>query len=137
MNFKKVMVFGTFDIFHLGHINFLQQARQCGDYLIVVIARDTTVKDVKGAWPQNNERKRAQKVEQSCLADRVVLGNLDDKYKIIVDFKPDIICLGYDQKKFTKNLKKRLKIMGLNNIKIIKLNPYKPEIYKSSKIKLK
>ena len=45
---KKVILFGTFDIFHKGHKNFLEQAQEFGDYLIVVIARDKTVKKIKG-----------------------------------------------------------------------------------------
>ena len=40
---KKVMVFGTFDIFHKGHENFLKQAKKLGDCLTVVVARDETV----------------------------------------------------------------------------------------------
>ena len=44
----KIMTFGTFDIFHLGHKSFLKQAREFGNYLIVVIARDKTVKNIKG-----------------------------------------------------------------------------------------
>ena len=48
---KKVMIFGTFDKFHPGHINFLKQSEQYGDYLIVVVARDITVKKLKGKMP--------------------------------------------------------------------------------------
>ncbi len=134
-NMVKVMVFGAFDIFHPGHINFLEQARQYGDYLIVVIARDITVKNIKGAWPSNNEKDRLEQIKNSGLANKVILGNLGDKYRVIVNFNPDIICLGYDQNSFTNNLYKELKRLGLSDTKIIRLNPYKPEIYKSSKLK--
>jgi len=57
---NKIMLFGTFDIFHEGHRDFLRQAREYGDYLIVVIARDETVKNVKGKLPRNNESVRLQ-----------------------------------------------------------------------------
>jgi len=39
---KKVICFGTFDLLHLGHLNYFQQAKKQGDYLIVVIATDKT-----------------------------------------------------------------------------------------------
>ncbi len=131
----KVMVFGTFDIFHYGHANFLKQAKQYGDYLIVVVARDLTVKKIKGEWPFNKEDSRVQKIKKSRLANKVVLGCLGDKYKIITKLKPDVICLGYDQNSFTDILKYELKKRNLSHIKIIRLKPYKPEIYKSSKLK--
>ena len=68
------------------------------------------------------------------MADRVVLGNLKNKYAIIKKFKPDIICLGYDQKYFIDQLKDKIKKLELN-IKIIRLKPYKAHIYKISIIK--
>jgi len=134
---KKVMVFGTFDIFHKGHIDFLKQAKKFGDYLIVVVARDATVKKVKGQLPQNKEGSRARIIASNSLAERVTLGGLKSKYSIIRKYKPEVICLGYDQKFFIDNLREELKKINLEKTKIIKLKPYKPEIYKSSKLKNK
>ncbi|MCK5490568.1 MAG: adenylyltransferase/cytidyltransferase family protein, partial [Candidatus Pacebacteria bacterium] len=101
---KKVMVFGTFDIFHKGHEDFFRQAREFGEYLIVVVARDENVLKIKGKLPRDNEDMRQEKIVESKLADKVILGNLDDKYKVIQEYKPDVICLGYDQGTFTENL---------------------------------
>ncbi|MBU0647072.1 FAD synthase [Patescibacteria group bacterium] len=131
---KKVMVFGTFDIFHLGHKNFLNQAKQKGDYLIVVIARDQTVEKIKKAKPQNNENDRLKIVKNSGLADKVILGNLKNKYQVIKKYQPDVICLGYDQKYFIDNLVEKLQQYRLSGIKIIKLKSFKPNIYKTSKL---
>ena len=125
---KKVMVFGTFDILHRGHLNFFKQARKYGNYLIIVVARDKTVKGVKGKIPKNNERKRLKKVMR--YADKAVLGFIFDKYKVIKKFNPAVICLGYDQKFFVEGLKKL-------NIAVIRLKQYKAYKYKSSKIRLK
>lgn len=130
---NKVIIFGTFDIFHKGHENFLKQAKQYGDYLIVIIARDKTVLKIKGKLPRNNEQKRLKKVGESKLTDKVVLGSLADKYKVIEKFKPNVICLGYDQVAFTERLKEKLKEYNLLNTKIIRLKAYEPEKYKSSK----
>lgn len=130
---KKVMVFGTFDIFHPGHRNFLKQAKKYGDYLMAVIARDKTVLRVKGAWPKNDENYRLNVVKKSKLVDEVVLGNLGDKYKIIRIKKPNVICLGYDQKFFIDKLKEKLKEFNLKKTNIIRVKSYHPENYKSSK----
>lgn len=132
---KKIMTFGTFDIFHKGHENFLKQARQYGDYLIVVIARDKTVEKVKGELTQNNENNRLRIVIESNLADEVVLGSLEDKHQVIKKYQPEIICLGYDQKAFIDNLRKKLKEFDLEKTRIIKLKSYYPEKYKSSKLR--
>lgn len=128
------MVFGTFDIFHQGHKNFLKQARKHSDYLITVVARDKTVLAVKKYKPKNNEQKRLKTIKESKLTNKVILGKIRDKYKIILKYKPDIICLGYDQNNFTENLKEILNKRGLKNIKIKRLKPYKPDKYKSSKL---
>jgi len=131
-NKMKVMAFGTFDILHKGHENFLKQAKKYGNYLIIVIARDKTVLKVKGKLPKNNEKKRLSIMKENNLADKVVLGNLNDKYKIIKKYQPETICLGYDQQIFTESLKEKLKEYNLLNTKIVRLKAYCPEKYKSS-----
>ncbi len=130
------MVFGTFDIFHPGHRNFLQQAKKLSDYLTVVIARDKTVAITKKQKPINKEATRVKIIKDSQLADKVILGGIGDKYAVIKKYRPDIICLGYDQEYFIEGLKKKLDKFGLKN-NIVRMKPYKPGIYKSSKLKRK
>ncbi len=133
VTYNKAMVFGTFDILHPGHLNFFKQVKKCGDYLIAVVARDRTVLEVKGKLPRNNEKIRLNNVKKIKLVDQAVLGNIKNKYAKIKKLKPAVICLGYDQKIFTEGLKNKIKDFGLKT-KIIILKPYKPEIYKSSKL---
>lgn len=130
---KKALCFGTFDILHPGHVYFLKQAKKYGDFLITVIARDLTVKKVKNRLPRNNEKKRLHQIKKLNIADQIILGNEDDPYKIIKKIKPNIICLGYDQKIFTKNLALELRQAKID-CKIIRIKAYKPNIYKSSKL---
>ena len=132
---KKVMVFGTFDIFHKGHEYLLKQARKHGDYLIAVIARDKTVLRVKKQKTENDEQYRKKILINNKLADKVVLGSIGDKYEIIKKYEPDVICLGYDQKAFIGYLGKKLKEFGLDRTRIIRLKSYYPEKYKSSILK--
>jgi FAD synthetase len=134
MIMKKVMIFGTFDIFHEGHKNFFRQAREYGNYLVVVVAKDENVLKVKNKLPRNDEKERLKKIKESELADEVVLGDLVDKYKIIKKHKPKAICLGYDQKVSVSELKKKLAEFGLGKTEIIRLKSFHPEIYKSSKL---
>lgn len=131
---KKVMIFGTFDKFHPGHINFLKQSEQYGDYLIVVVARDITVKKLKGKIPKFNEEKRQKEIIKSNLADEVVLGKFKNKYKLIKYFRPDVICIGYDQKYLISGLADKLKEFEMENVKIVRLESFHPEKYKSSLI---
>jgi FAD synthetase len=123
---KKILIFGSFDILHKGHLNLFKQAREHGGKLIAVIARDETIKKLKGKAPRHREKTRLRHVAKHV--DLAVLGNKTNKYAIIKRIKPDVICLGYDQNSFTKDLKKHFR--G----KIIRLKPYKPHIYKSSKM---
>ena len=126
-----VMAFGTFDLFHAGHENYLKQALELGDELLVIIARDETVKKIKGQPPVQNERQRLKHVRLSGLADRVILGYKGDKHKVLRKFRPDTIALGYDQFVFTQRLEKTLIDIKLNAT-IVRLQPYFPQIYKSS-----
>lgn len=131
---KKVMVFGTFDILHKGHMSLFRQAKKHGDYLIAVVARDLNVKKIKGQFPLNREKERLDEVKKAGIADEVILGNLNDWFKLIEEKKPAIICLGYDQNDF--NLCEELKKRRLD-ISIVRLKPYRPEMYKSSKLRFR
>lgn len=130
----KVMVFGTFDFFHEGHVNFLKQAREFGNYLIIVVAQDETVIKIKGEPPVNSLTKRIQRIVSSKLANQVVAGYLEDRFKIIHEHRPDKICLGYDQRVDEFLLQKQLINHGLS-IVIHRLKAYYPNRYKSSIIK--
>jgi len=122
---KKVMVFGTYDILHKGHLHFFGQARKYGDYLIVVVARSKNVKKIKGKLPRRDECRRIAEIIP--YAEKVVLGSSRKGYSAIKRYSPDMICLGYDQEADIEELKKF-------NIPIKRLRPFKPHIYKSSKM---
>ncbi|MDP2749469.1 MAG: adenylyltransferase/cytidyltransferase family protein [Nanoarchaeota archaeon] len=126
---KVVLVFGTFDLLHLGHVDLFKQARKYGDYLVAVVARDKTVLQVKKIKPIHSEKIRLKTVSKQV--DKAVLGNIDDKYAVILKINPDVICLGYDQTSFTGNLRKILSERGISPL-IVRLKPHKEEIYKSS-----
>jgi|SRR3989338_11250806 len=127
---KKVIVFGTFDILHPGHIHMLKEAKEYGDYLVVVVARDNTVEKVKWRRPYNNQETRIKNVETLGLANKILLGYVDNKHRIVAEEKPQVVALGYDQKFFLDDLEKVLD----DSARIVRLSPYIPEKYKSSKL---
>ena len=131
---KKVMAFGTFDHFHAGHESYLKQAHALGDFLTVIIARDATVQRIKGRLPDHDEVTRQAGVKASDIADQVVLGQQGDKYEVIRKYKPAIIALGYDQFTFTFRLEKFL-IDSKMDTKIVRLNSYRPTVFKTSLIR--
>ncbi len=128
----KVMVFGTFDLLHEGHKNLFKQAKQQGDYLIVVVATEKNTFAIKGRAPIHSETERLEALKKEPGVDIAVLGDGSDPYKVITEHKPDLICLGYDQHNcFEKRLTSKLKEYKLN-IPVMRLNPHQPEKYKSS-----
>jgi cytidyltransferase-like protein len=133
---EKIMVFGTFDGLHKGHLNFFKQARNLAkqSFLIVSIARDKNVFKIKGKYTEKKEKTRMALVKKSKLVNKVILSGLTNHIPHILKEKPDIIALGYDQKEYIKNLKKDLKARNLS-VKIIRLKPYQEKIYKNSLLK--
>ncbi len=131
---KKVMLFGTFDIIHPGHLNLFRHAKRFGDNLVVVVARDENVKAFKGRKPKYDEKERARKLKLLKIIDKVFLGYKKNKFKVIERERPKVICLGYDQEIGKEELKEELKKRKLR-AKIVRLGYYKKEIYKSSKLR--
>jgi len=97
---KKVLVAGTFDLIHPGHIRLLQEAKKLagGDgQLVVVVARDINVRKFKGRDPVLSEDERLEIVRNLKPVDRAILGDLNDPLIPIYREQPDLIALGYDQ----------------------------------------
>ena len=130
----RVLVFGAFDLIHPGHYYLFKEARKFGDELFVVVARDSTIKKVKGHKPKFNQDERLKRVQEVGFVDKAVLGNEGDKFKVIEDVNPNVIVLGYDQDSFTSDLEEELEERKLK-VKIVRLDGYKIEKYKSSLLK--
>lgn len=92
----RVMATGVFDLLHPGHLYFLEEARRLGDELVVVVARDQTARRLKGE-PYVPEHLRRQMVEALKPVDKAVLGSTTDIYATVVEQRPQIIALGYNQ----------------------------------------
>ncbi|MFH1400021.1 MAG: adenylyltransferase/cytidyltransferase family protein [Nanoarchaeota archaeon] len=129
-----VMCFGSFDILHEGHLDLFRQADALGDRLVVVVARDATIMAVKGRAPVHDEKARLTAVRAARHVDEAVLGNDGDKHDVIRSVRPDVVALGYDQTRFIKGLES-LALTTDHPFRIVRLLPFHPHIYKSSRLR--
>jgi cytidyltransferase-like protein len=128
----RIMLFGTFDGLHKGHLNLFKQARRLSrdSFLIVSVARDKNVKRIKGKLPFLDEEKRLKELKKIKIIDKVLLANIKNYFSHIKKEKPSIIALGYDQKAYIEELKRDIKKNKMS-VKLVRLKPFKEKIYKS------
>ena len=135
----RIMVFGTFDIIHPGHEDLFKQARSLADepYLIVSVARDSAAARHRLIAPHRPESDRLYSIQKHALVDCAILGDEVGYIEHITQESPDIIALGYDQRgEYVDNLERDLKTAGLKT-RVVRLRPFKPDIYKTAKIRSK
>lgn len=144
MKGKVVIASGVFDILHIGHIMYLKNAKRLAGKngtLIVIIARDSLVKKIKGKKPLLNERERKIIVSSIKFVDKVILGpsksDLISGMKVILrKYKPNILAIGYDQNRVEEAFKKIIEEEpSFKEVKLVKLRRYGPKNSKSSLIK--
>lgn len=94
---KIVFTNGCFDIVHLGHIDYLEKARNLGNRLILGLNTDASVKRLKGeSRPVVNEYARARMMSAFEFVDAVVLFDEPTPLTLIEEVKPDILVKGDD-----------------------------------------
>jgi len=126
---RKVLVAGTWDIIHPGHIALLSKAKEIGQ-VIVIVARDSTVKRIKGREPIIPENQRLMVIKNLKQVDEAFLGyEGEDLMRVVLNIKPDIILLGPNQPISENEIRKRLDQEGLKHIQIIRLR----ELYEEYK----
>jgi len=97
----KSLIFtnGCFDILHKGHISYLNEAKSLGDYLIIGVNSDSSIKKLKGSdRPINNENDRAFLLDNIKAVDFVVIFEEDTPYELIKEIIPDYLVKGGDWK---------------------------------------
>lgn len=94
---KIVFTNGCFDILHLGHIRYLCEAKALGDFLIVGLNSDSSVKRIKGSFrPIQDERSRAELLASIAFVDMVILFEEDTPIELITRLRPDVLVKGGD-----------------------------------------
>jgi rfaE bifunctional protein, domain II len=100
--YDNVIVFtnGCFDILHKGHITYLSEAKELGDYLIVGLNSDRSVTQIKGPErPINNQCFRSEKLLELNSVDDVIIFDEDTPQNLINELQPNILVKGGDYKK--------------------------------------
>ncbi len=134
-----VLASGVFDLLHLGHVKFLEEAKKAGGEnakLFVIIARDNTVEKTKGRKPVMPENQRRTLVESLKVVDEAVLGSENfDIGNVIKTVNPDVIALGYDQVGMERRVKNYVEKHQLD-VKVIRVGKFEAdELDSSSKIR--
>lgn len=97
---RVVFTNGCFDILHRGHVEYLKEAKQLGDVLIVAVNSDDSVRRLKGALrPVMTEEDRAIILAALEVVDYVVIFNEDTPIPLLKILHPDILVKGGDYRK--------------------------------------
>ena len=111
---KKVITFGTFDVFHIGHVSILERAKSYGDYLIVGVSSDDLNLSKKGRKPIYSEKDRKKIIQSlSCVDEVFSETSLELKRQYINDFNADILIMGDDWKGKFDNHKDQCEVIYL------------------------
>ena len=99
-NQKIVFTNGCFDIIHKGHADYLSKARSLGDFLVVGLNTDASVKrqNKSPERPVNDEQSRAFVLASMHVVDAVILFDEDTPYELIKAIQPDVLVKGADYK---------------------------------------
>ena len=136
-----ILASGVFDLVHYGHIRFIEESKKLGgenSRLVVIIARDKTVKRLKGRLPIIPEDQRRAVVESLKPVDEALLGYENLSFEeTIAKVKPDIIAVGYDQLSIENDVKAFIQARGLT-IEVVRVGKFgRVDLDSSSKIKRK
>lgn len=118
---KKVYLPGVFDLFHLGHLNILKNAKNiCNSYLIVGVQKDESVFKSKNKMPILNTESRIKFIKNLDLCDQIISYENTDQSNILCKFKIDVFVIGPE---FGNTLehKNTLKFCNDNNIEVVKI----------------
>lgn len=95
---KRKIVFtnGCFDILHIGHIRYLEEAKKMGDVLIVGLNSDRSVSAIKPGRPVIPEGQRAEVLSALCMVDYISIFDEETPYELIREIGPDVLVKGAD-----------------------------------------
>ena len=126
---------GVFDLLHIGHLRFLEESKKTGgphSKLVVVVARDKTVRRRKGKGPIVPEDQRRELVAALRVVDRAILGREEiDLLGILKEVKPDIVCVGYDQDEIRAAVTRLVRREGLP-VRVVRIRRFGPIGFNSS-----
>ncbi len=94
---RRIITFGTFDVFHIGHVNILERAKEFGDHLIVGVSSDALNFSKKSRYPIFSEEQRMRMVKALYCVNEVFLEeSLEEKRNYLLQYSADILVMGDD-----------------------------------------
>lgn len=129
-----VLSFGTFDTLHPWHSHYLNSAKMYSDTLVTIVATDENVEKLKQRSPKYSLIMRVENLKTLGISDIVCPWSNSDPLQWLDTYKPTIICLWYDQVWFSENIHHEV-LKRWIHVEIIRIWAFKPEIYKSSKLR--
>jgi glycerol-3-phosphate cytidylyltransferase len=94
---KRVITFGTFDVFHIGHLRILERSRQFGDYLLVGVSTDQMNFDKKGRYPFYTQHERLEIIRSiRCVNEVFLEESLALKRHYLQEHRADVLVMGDD-----------------------------------------
>lgn len=109
---------GVYDLFHVGHLNMIQTAKSCCEYLIVGVHADAVVEKYKNRRPIIGEKDRKRIIESIKGVDRAVINQFRDKLKLWELYHFDVIFIG-DDWKGTERWNRFEEILGNINVDVV------------------
>jgi len=132
---KTVALFGTFDFLHAGHIFVLEEAKKLGDKLIVIIAQDHIVEELKGNKPIHDQSERRNLVAQLAIVDEALIGDTSlGGYEVLRQVTPAIVAIGYDQQELFDDVSQFIANHGLTML-VSRLPEYEKPGRKTGKLR--
>ena len=131
---KVIFIGGGFEVIHRGHIHTIIKAKSLGDVLVVVVARDSTIRNRKKREPISDERERVMLLSSLRQVDAAVLGVEGDIYDTLERVKPDVVALGYDQHHMESDIEREAKARGIR-LKVVRLDSPNPRLKTSLLLK--
>ena len=132
-----VITFGTFDLFHIGHLNMLNRCKKYGDKLIVGVSTDNLNYSKKNRYPIISQNNRAEIIKNIRVVDEVFFEeSLELKEDYIKKYKADIFIIGDDWKGRFDNLNKLCKVIYLPRTKEVSTTDILKDIKKPIKDRL-
>ncbi len=96
---KVVFTNGCFDLLHAGHVTYLKEAKELGEFLVLGLNSDSSIQRLKGPLrPIVSEMDRALILSQLKSVDAVILFSDDTPYELIKALEPDVLVKGGDWK---------------------------------------
>ena len=110
---RIVLANGCFDLFHIGHIRYLREARRAGDILVVALNSDSSVRRLKGKGrPLLNQEERAEILSAFSVVDYITIFGKLNVEKILLALKPDVHAKGSDYTVLTVPERETVKSYG-------------------------